>query len=219
MTLKTNLALAALAVGVMAAAQPARAEGLYLVGSVGMSDASGLDTSTYNSVFSNLGVRDLTPSSTSRTNAAYKFQLGYAFTKNLALEGGYFNLGESDYHAWGTYNGLASNSTAAVKADGWDLSGVGTLPLSDRWALFGKLGLAYATVNTNYSINADGIGQQYSSSASGNNWGTVYGLGATYNFNRYLSLRGEYELYNQLGTSATGKSNVNVFSVGAMYKF
>lgn len=215
---KKSFAAGVLALAALAAMPAARAGDFYLVGAVGQSRATDLHADTYDSAFRNAGVQNL-KSSGGNTDLAYKLQAGYAFTRNWAVEGGYFNLGQADYNASGTYLGYPINANATVKADGWNLSGVGTLPLSDRWAVFGKLGVAFATVTADYSVGGGGAGRLYGRSASSNDVTAVYGLGATYSLNRYFSLRAEYEIYNQVGNNDTGKSGVNVMSVGAMYKF
>lgn len=207
-----------LALAALAAMPAARAGDFYLLGAVGRSRATDLHPDTYDSAFRNAGVQNL-HSSSGNTDLAYKLQAGYAFTRNWAVEGGYFNLGQADYSVSGTYRGTPINANAKVQADGWNVSGVGTLPLSDRWAVFGKLGVAFATVTADYAVGGAGVGRLYGRNASSNDVTAVYGLGATYSLNRYFSLRAEYEIYNQLGNSDTGKSGVNVMSLGAMYKF
>ena len=57
---------------------------------------------------------------------------------------------------------------------------------------------------------------------SGGDDGTdfTYGVGLKYDFTRNLAARVEYQRYNDLGNSnTTGQSDVNMWSLGLMFKF
>jgi len=67
---------------------------------------------------------------------------GYQINDYVAVEGGYRDLGESDFA--GTSSGgpswEAGSVSANLDADGWELGVLGRWPISDRWYLLGYLG-------------------------------------------------------------------------------
>lgn len=114
---KTRLAILALFGGLAAGA--ARAEGLYVGGSLGATDWRD----------SINGIGD------SRSGTAYKFYGGLRLTPNFALEAGTMSLGSfkgaGDGHARGEF-----------------VDAVGLLPLDRRWTLLGRLGVVNAKTVT-----------------------------------------------------------------------
>lgn len=125
------------------------------------------------------------------SGASGKVYGGYQFTPNFALEVGAANLGSSDGN-----NGTMSGMGQYVDA-------VGTLPLNNKWALLGSLGVANVSVSTSNGND------------SGN--GLKLGLGAEYSLTRTVALRAEWERYQpQVFGSA---ENIDQYSVGAKVAF
>jgi OOP family OmpA-OmpF porin len=194
------------------AASSAMAGDWYAVGSIGQAKVKDFNQSELDAELRGLGVTGLT-SSLDDSDTAFKLHAGYQFNRNFALEGGYLNLGKANYSARFT-GGTAS---AELKTDGWSLSAVGILPLNEQFSLFGKLGAAYNTVKVN--IAATGPGGNAAVSDKDSDVGAVYGLGASYNLTKQIALRAEYEVYDKIGGNETGKSKVDVWSLGIAYKF
>ncbi|MBI5460731.1 MAG: outer membrane beta-barrel protein [Gammaproteobacteria bacterium] len=67
---------------------------------------------------------------------------GYQITDNVAVQGGYRDLGDSDFN--GTSSGGPSWSagpvSASLDANGWELGVLGRWPITDRWYALGYLG-------------------------------------------------------------------------------
>src|SRR6185436_17729118 len=68
------------------------------------------------------------------TDTAFRFLLGYQFNKNFAIEGGYHQLGEVSARA-------PSGATLNFEASTLEILAVATLPLSDKFSVYGKAGL------------------------------------------------------------------------------
>ncbi|BCM26048.1 outer membrane beta-barrel protein [Methyloradius palustris] len=188
------------------------ADGFYAVGSVGWSKLD-LDKGSIDSQLVSAGVTGLN-SSTDESDVGYKLQLGYQFTENLAIEGGYIDLGKTSYSA--SYTG--GNANAEAKARGVNLSVVYIYPINNDFSVFGKIGIIDARVKA--SVVATGPGGTASASASSTDVKPTIGFGATYNLNETVGIRAEYEFFNKLGNSdSTGESNVNLVSAGLVYKF
>ena len=69
---------------------------------------------------------------------------GYQFNKNLAVEGGYFDLGKFGYTL---YTSPAGTLSGDIKLKGYNLDVVGLLPVTEKFSLLARLGLDYAEAN------------------------------------------------------------------------
>jgi len=195
------------------AASPVFAGDLYVLGSVGRTSAN-LNQGAIDANLRSAGATGVS-SNVNETDTGYKLQLGYQVNQNLAVEGGYVNLGKFTYSA--SFTGGSANAT--VEADGFNIAALGIIPIDESFSLFGKLGAIRAKLEA--SVSASGPGGSASGSASTSQWKGNYGVGAIYNFNKNASARLEFEQFHQLGDNNTtgGTSNVNMWSLGFAYKF
>jgi OOP family OmpA-OmpF porin len=138
------------------------------------------------------------------TDTAFRVFGGYMFNKNFGAELGYADLGKAEASAAG-FN-------ASIKSKAWDLMVVGSLPVADKFSLYGKIGFYFA--NTDFSTNIPGI-----SGESKSNNDLTYAIGAQYDFNKNLGIRGEWQRYSSVGGGDIGKSDVDVIGVGVVYRF
>lgn len=222
---KTVVAVAS-AIATFAVASPALAGDFYVYGSVGQSDI-GLEKGNLDGFLSkgltNAGATNLSSSSSvDNTDTGYKLGVGYQFTPYVAVEGGYVDLGKTKY----SYNATAAQGTATasgeVKISGVNLSVVGILPVGADFNLFGKVGVLVGQAKASYggTVNAPGIGA-WGAGTSGtkNQSAATYGIGASYNLTKEISLRAEYEWFDIKGIPATGDPDAKLFSLGVAYKF
>jgi OOP family OmpA-OmpF porin len=155
-----------------------------------------------------------TSTSKSENDFAYKFFAGYQFNRNFAIEGGYINFGKFSI----TKNTNAGSVTGDIKVDGWVLDAVGILPLTNQFALFGKVGAIAATTKT--SATASGnlliVGN---SNEKDNSVNFTAGFGAQFDLTPNLGLRAEYEFYSQVGGDNTSKGDINYLGASLLYKF
>jgi hypothetical protein len=124
----------------------------------------------------------------SGSDVSYKVLAGYRFRKaflpfdmNVAVEGAYVDLGESDEQFAGSKLELAIN--------GFDLSVLGLLPISSRWDVIGKAGLYFS--DAEFSI--DGSLQDDESGMD-----LVLGLGLSYQTGGAFGARVEFDAYDML---------------------
>jgi hypothetical protein len=111
--------------------------------------------------------------------------VGFKFNENIALEGGLQSLGS--YTVAGE----------KVSANAYNVSVLGSLPIDPKISVYGRLGYGTLTATANGANAAD------TSSV-------MYGVGARYNINQNLAIRGEYtRLASDTGT----------FGVGVQYGF
>ena len=88
---------------------------------------------------------------------------------------------------------------------------LGSLPLADRFSVYGKFGFYRADSEVNFNLVVLGSG-----SASETNTDITFGVGLRYDFTRNLGLRAEWQRYGDVGDGAT---DVDVMSVGLIWKF
>jgi OOP family OmpA-OmpF porin len=148
------------------------------------------------------------------TDTALKFFGGYKFHPNFSAELGYTDFGKS--HAAGTIAGVSAS--ADVKANAWELDGVGSWPIANKFSVFGRLGVYRA--KSDASGNATFAGLSASTSGSSTNTGLTYGIGAGYDITPAITARLEFQRYNKVGgDNAGGKNDLDVISIGGLFKF
>lgn len=69
-------------------------------------------------------------------STAYRFTVGWRFNDYLAIDGGYHNFGRFDQ----TFDDAGTPIDVSLKADGFTLGAIGSLPISDRFSLFARAG-------------------------------------------------------------------------------
>lgn len=144
---------------------------------------------------------------------AYKLYLGFPMTPNWAVEAGYFNLGRFGFDTSTTPAGTLNGS---AKVQGLNLDLVGTMPITDRWSLLGRIGAAYA--ETKGSISGTGAGEIGASSSNKRDTHYKFGFGTQYAFTPALTVRLEGERY-QVNDLVAQKAFVDLISVGLVYRY
>jgi len=146
-------------------------------------------------------------------DTAFKIFGGYQVNRNFAIEGGYTDLGKVTINV----SGPGGNLNANIKANAWEVVGVGMLPLADRFSLFGKIGLYRGEVEGTGSGVV--LGTPISLSGKDTNTDLTFGVGVKFDITNNFALRGEWQRYSSMGGSDVGESDVDVLSVGVAFKF
>lgn len=209
--MKTKLIVASIVLSLGAPA--AMAENFYVFGAVGQSKAKDMNKEEFDGKLAGAGA-SLRSSSLDDKSTAPKLQLGYQFNEYFALEGGYFSLGKASYGA----TIIGGKAKATYKAEGWSLSAIGSLPLSNRFAVFGKVGAIQSTAKLSAVVDFGAWGSS-SENEKASKGGVVYGVGAAYDITKSVAVRAEYEVYDKVGNEDIGKSKVDALSMGVAYKF
>lgn len=131
---------------------------------------------------------------------AYRFVGGFQFTDYFGIEAGYHNFGDfSETIDLGQFT-----SRTEIAADGWTLGGTLGLPLSDRFALYGRAGVFFWDAD----VEVDGFSIDVPEDEN-----PYYGGGAKVDVTRNLVLLGDWTRY-ELDTI-----NSDVISIGFQYRF
>jgi len=212
--MKYKLALTlALAVG----ASTAFASDFYVVGSVGRSYEK-IDGSIGDTDLALFGMTNIR-SSVDEVDTGYKLQLGWRFHKNFAVEGGWVDLGKTNYAAnFTTPFATPASALAEWKASGFNIGVVGSLPLSDSFSIFGRLGWIDAKVEASFAATGFPTAVTKVTKLK-----TNYGVGAAYEVNQHFGVRIEWERFNNLGNdqtvTGTGIHDFDLLSIGVVAKF
>jgi OOP family OmpA-OmpF porin len=128
-------------------------------------------------------------SDTDSSESSWKVYGGHQFNPTWGAELGYTDLG----------------NFRGAEVESWSLAGTATLPMSERWSLLAKLGVA--------RNNAEAFGARQKTS-------TLAGVGVSYALNERVGLRLEYEDYGKLSNTGAGSDNKgsNV-ALSAKYSF
>jgi OOP family OmpA-OmpF porin len=143
----------------------------------------------------------------------YKIFGGYQFNKNFALEGGYFDLGQFGFLANTNPSGTLSGS---IKLRGVNLDAVGTLPITEKFSVFGRMGVTHTQARD--SFTGTGAVTVLNPSPSSRDTNLKVGLGMQYALTDALNLRAEIERY-RVDDAVGNKGDVDLISVGLVYRF
>lgn len=183
----------------------------YIGGNVGPSKAVIDDERITNSLMGS-GARSVSIVDDDR-DRGFKIYGGYQVNKYIALEGGYFDLGRFDFTATtvpaGTLNG-------SIKLRGVNLDLVGTVPITERFSAFGRIGVNHAQARDTFS--GTGSVQVLNPNPSKRDTNLKVGLGVQYAFTDSLAMRAEVERY-RINDAVGNKGDVDLVSVGLVYKF
>lgn len=138
---------------------------------------------------------------------------GYQFNRYLALEGGYFDLGKFGFTANTVPLGTL---TGTIKIKGVDLDLVGTLPITEKFSAFGRVGVNRAEARDTFA--GTGLVRILTPSANKRDTNAKVGLGLQYAFTDALGMRAEVERY-RINDAVGNKGDIDLISLGLIYRF
>ena len=177
------------ALGLMAAATIAHADtqpGFYAGAGIGTSK---------------IGADELDNTGFDDSDMGFKAFGGYDFNQNFGIEVSYVDFGEGSAEAGG--------SRASVGVSALTASAVGRIPVSEMFALYGKLGFASYDVDLDFS-NVPGFGSGHLSDSDSD---LFYGVGGALSFGGNFEARLEYEAIN------VDDFDINMISVSGLFRF
>lgn len=153
----------------------------------------------------------------------YSAQFGYRFNRYLAAE---FALGHfGDLHSSARADvDLGSGFVPAgidvnYHVGGPMLSVIGILPLNDKFELFGRAGVLFASAEREFTIKVDGEVTSFGSS-KGESTEVVLGAGAAWHVNQMFSIRAQVEKLDSVGDpDLTGTEDITSASLGLLVRF
>jgi OOP family OmpA-OmpF porin len=153
-------------------------------------------------------------------DVSFKAFAGYRLLDWLAVEGGWYYLGEPDGSAAAV--DPSTRITTEIELDGWVADAVAFWRFQEQWELFGKVGViswnSDVTVQSKVDANNSPSGNPpvadtvFSDDENGED--IKYGAGVNYLHDDNLALRGEFEYFDIDGTDA-----VWLLSFSAIWRF
>lgn len=148
--------------------------------------------------------------SCSTTTTAFRFGLGYQANQNVSLEAAYIDGGKIDIGG----NYLGWPVTGEMSMTGFQLSAIGSYPISNEAELLGKIG--FASLKAKESVTVGG----YSASSDNSNSNVTFGIGARYKVSDKMAIRAMYEDFGTIKADSTSSgSKVTLLSAGLQFGF
>jgi OOP family OmpA-OmpF porin len=154
-------------------------------------------------------------------DAGFRGFLGYQINRNWAAEVSYVSVGKFQYR----YSRANVTQLDDYKVTGWGFSALPTVPLTDNFSLYGRLGAFFSQTritfyNAGFIVGNNGVG------VVGNGTSLLTGFGVQYFFGGENGFRIEYENFGEVGSACTpsalncsGRANAKMLSVNAIFKF
>ena len=182
--------------------------GMYL--GFGIGQAKVIDWAQYAGDFVNASFGSPTPVSADNRSLGFKVFGGYQFNKYFGVEGGFVDF--NDVKSSSTVAGPARSVYTTAENDAWTLAAVGTLPVSKRVSVFGKVGAASWSSNLR-TIATNATGVTTSATKGSDGYDVFYGLGASYALLDSIDVRAEIERYK------FDSLDINLMTAGMAFKF
>ncbi|MGI9330140.1 MAG: outer membrane beta-barrel protein [Gammaproteobacteria bacterium] len=147
-------------------------------------------------------------------DVAWKGFIGWQPLKYVAFEGGYVDLGETDA------KGGATNIKAEV--DGWQVSGLLFVPGLEMIGAYIRGGAYFYEADLSGRIAGVPIQDLIPGSTERSDTAAVYGMGFRLPINDDLIISADFERYLDVGDDSRfpgGETDINYFSLGAIYPF
>ena len=161
------------------------------------------------------------------TNNSWTIFGGYQINRFLAIEALYSTLGEYTRTASGIsrFGKLGKPSSYQIvdnlKLDGFGLSGLANLPITDRFSVFGKYGIFNWRGKLDHATTfRSGALDPVASTDEDSGYSPMMGFGARFKFKHGFSVLAEWMQINDVGGNlSTGSSNAQVSFLGMQLNF
>ena len=168
--------------------------------------------------------QDLTTDSKEST-IGYNATFGYRFNRYFAAELGLAQFGTTDSTVKAQMDfddgrGFVPVSLKlAFSACGPIVSGIGILPVNDKFEVFGRVGYLFSSSERELTSRVDGERGGFGS-AKGDTQDLVLGVGAAYHFSVVYSVRLEYLKIDEVGQdNRSGLEDLSIIGLGVVVRF
>lgn len=135
------------------------------------------------------------------TDTTVRADVGWQFNRMVGVELG--------YTSFGTVFDANNNSVAASqKASAITASVTGTVPIGDRFGLYGRVGAA------RYNLDSNGLGV-----VEDNKTKPYYGAGLKFGLTDNFALRAEWQRYKDIAGFSGNKDDIDSWSGGVVFTF
>lgn len=141
----------------------------------------------------------------SSDDTAVRVSLGWKFTPMVGLEAGYSSFGT-------VFEANNNNFSANQDANAWTLSVLGTVPIADRFGIYGRVGAARFDNDTSGLVQGVPVDDD-------NKTKPYFGAGVSFGLTDNFALRAEYQRYKDLANLGGVKDDVDAWSGGLVFTF
>lgn len=116
---------------------------------------------------------------------------------------------------------LSLDYRASYSVRGPAMAFTGTYPITDRWSVFGRLGMIDARVHLalDASPTSDPLLVPSAESDSSTSWSSTFGLGVSWALDDRWDVRLDWDDYVDVGSrNSTGRNSVSLASLGVVYR-
>lgn len=198
--------LAALAIAQAASADDS---GWYLGAGVGLADTA--DTSQICCA----GIPLLT-GRTHDNKTSSGLAAGYRFSRSLAIELGYVDLGELTSEVTDATGATDARAAVGFSADGVTLALIGTFPIG-KWEPYLKAGVFYSGTVLEYAGSLSGA--PFGARLTNDDEDALYGIGVSYALSERVRIYLDSTYFMEVGQPDTGRSDYLNTSLGAAWRF
>lgn len=147
------------------------------------------------------------PTTANTRSEGWKVYAGYQFNKYLGAEGGYANLNDA--------SATTGRRLTKIDNEAWTLAAVGTLPITNKLSVIGKLGAAYmlADISTTNPAAPLPAANRLRKTTGDDSYEPYYGVGVSYALFDNMSLRAEWERFDRKDL------NIDLMTAGFAVKF
>jgi OOP family OmpA-OmpF porin len=182
----------------------------YVGGGIGASQAT-IDEERIRRALVSNGATVTTFTKDEKYAIAYKVFGGKQINRYLAVEAGYFDLGEFVFDAT-TSDGALSG---VAKFRGVNVDLVAQAPVTERLSLLARFGVQHIATKTHFSGNR--LNAVTAPETSSHKTGHKLGLGLEFKFNESAAFRAEVERY-AVDDAVGNKGDVDMATIGLVYK-
>jgi opacity protein-like surface antigen len=159
--------------------------------------------------------------------SAWSISGGYRFTRYIAVEGSYTDLGSAEYRSSGpvfipSLGTRPTNLSIDIAVKMLTASAVAFVPVGEKFDLHGNLGLfhTYTTFDIGVSIGSGFQATSASEEGSANTAGVFAGVGASFHFTQNVGVSLDYTLFKDaVDDEDLGKSDVDALRLSLLYRF
>lgn len=146
-----------------------------------------------------------------REDTGYRVSAGYQFSSSWKTELNLLGISKPSL----TSNLLYGPAIPDGTGRGLQLVGTGTLPVTEKFGLYGKLGALHSNLESSCATNI------LTCSAADRSTDLSYGVGLRYDFTKTVTVSGEWQRFRHFGGRdvVTGEVDKDFFSVGLGFKF
>lgn len=144
---------------------------------------------------------------------AFRVFGGYQINRNFGIEAGYFDLGQFGFT---TITAPAGMLGGQIKLQGLNLDLVGTLPISERFSVLGRVGVQNTRARDRFV--GSGAVSVLNPNPSQRETSYKFGGGLQYEVSPSFFVRGEVERY-RVNDAVGNQGDVNLYSVSLVFPF